>query len=191
MKKTVAIFGGSFNPPHIAHVLAATFVLSMEDVDELWVVPCFQHPFAKALAPYEDRYEMCRQAFAWIPRVKVSELEKELGGESRTIRTVQHLLDQHPDWRLRLVIGTDIVSEAPRWHAFDELQRLAPPIVLVRRGWEHPEMAASVFPEVSSTQVRAAIHRGDLEWVRAWVPPAVLRYVTAHGLYEVASEDAC
>lgn len=184
MSRTVAIFGGSFNPPHIAHVLAATFVLAMEDeVDELWVVPCFRHPFSKSLAPFEERMALCELAFRWLPSVTVSAVERDLGGESRTIRTVRHLQQLHPDWRLRLVFGSDIVAEAPRWHAFDELQRLAPPIVLARRGWSDPDATSSVFPDVSSTQVREAMRRGDLSWVRSWVPPAVVRHMVERGLY--------
>ncbi len=176
------MFGGSFNPPHIAHVLAATFVLAMEDVDALWIVPCFRHPFSKSLASFEDRFAMCERAFSWLPGIEISTVERDLAGESRTVRTLRHLREQHPGWRWRLVIGTDIVSEAPRWHAFDEVERLAPPIVLVRRGFERDD-EASVFPEVSSTQIREALGRGDWGWAQSWVPPAVLRLIQERGLY--------
>jgi len=60
----VAIYGGSFNPPHVAHQLAALYVLETQPVDELWFVPCFKHPFEKALESFEDRLEMCRRAAA-------------------------------------------------------------------------------------------------------------------------------
>lgn len=186
---TVAIFGGSFNPPHIAHVLAAVFVLSMEaEVDELWVVPCFKHPFSKSLASFEDRLAMSQLAFAWLPRVTVSTIERDLGGESRTIRTVRHLRALHPDWSLRLVIGTDIVSEAPRWDSFDEIQRLAPPIVLARKGFTDQDARKSVFPELSSTQIRRAMQQGDVEQVRGWVPSGVLGYMLDRSLYRAKDE---
>ncbi len=191
MKKTVAIFGGSFDPPHIAHILVATFVLSMEDsVDELWVVPCYQHPFSKTLAPFDDRLAMCRRAFDWLPQTKVSTVERDLGGESRTIRTLTHLAREEPKLKLRLVIGTDIMAEAPRWQSFDKICKVAPPIVLARRGWEELGSAkqggqASVgeFPAVSSTQIREAISSGNLSQVRNWVPPNVLSYALDKGLY--------
>ena len=181
---TVAIFGGSFNPPHLAHVLAAAFVLAMEDaVDELWVVPCFQHPFCKNLASFEDRLAMSQLAFSWLPRVVVSTVERDLGGESRTIRTIRHLQQLDPQRKMRLVIGTDVVLDAPRWDSFDEIERLAPPIVLARQGFSHTTASQSVFPSVSSTQIRRALQLGDLDRVRAWVPPLVVRYMLDRSLY--------
>jgi nicotinate-nucleotide adenylyltransferase len=178
----VAVFGGSFNPPHVSHVLACALVLSVEDVDRLLVVPAYRHPFAKALAPFEDRATMCELAMAWIPRVQVSRVEEELGGESRTLRTLESLSRAQPDWRLRLVIGADILTEAPRWFGFDVIEKLAPPIVLGRAGFTG-SAAAALLPEVSSTQVRAAIARGAWDEVEKLVPREVLAYARARGLY--------
>ncbi len=178
----VAVFGGSFNPPHVSHVLACALVLSVEDVDRLLVVPAYRHPFAKALAPFEDRATMCELAMAWIPRVEVSRVEEELGGESRTLRTLESLSRAQPDWRLRLVIGADILTEAPRWFGFDVIEKLAPPIVLGRAGFTGSG-APALLPEVSSTQVRAAIARGAWDEVEKLVPREVLAYARARGLY--------
>ena len=58
----IALFGGSFNPPHIGHQMACLYVLETSSCKELWMVPTFRHPFDKALAPFEDRFEMCRRA---------------------------------------------------------------------------------------------------------------------------------
>jgi nicotinate-nucleotide adenylyltransferase len=178
----VAVFGGSFNPPHVAHVLACALVLSVEDVDRVLVVPAYRHPFAKALAPFEDRATMCDLAMAWMPRVEVSRVEEELGGESRTLRTLESLSRAQPDWRLRLVIGADILTEAPRWFGFDVIEKLAPPIVLGRAGFPAPG-APALLPEVSSTQVRDAIARGAWDEVEKLVPREVLAYARARGLY--------
>ncbi len=180
----VAVFGGSFNPPHVAHVLVAVYVLSAIDVDEFLVVPCFIHPFNKPLAPFDDRYEMCRLAFGWLPRVSVSRVEEQLGGASRTLRTLEHLASDHPDWQMRLVVGTDILAEAPRWHGFDRIQQLAAPIVLGRSGSElDAGSTPQLFPDISSTHVRDAIVTGQAERVRALVPRAVMDYALAHRLY--------
>src|SRR5580704_15507761 len=118
----VAVFGGSFNPPHVGHVLACALVLSTEDVDRVLVVPAYKHAFAKALVSFEDRARMCELAMASMPQVEVSRVEQELGGESLTIRTLEHLAQAHADWRLRLVIGADILPETPRWASFDRVQ---------------------------------------------------------------------
>jgi nicotinate-nucleotide adenylyltransferase len=179
----VAVFGGSFNPPHVAHVLACALVLSVEDVDRVLVVPAYMHPFAKALAPFEDRAAMCDLAMAWMPRVDVSRVEAQLGGESRTLRTLESLSSAHPDWRLRLVIGADILTEAPRWFGFDVIEKIAPPIVLGRAGVAAPGATAALLPEVSSTQIRAAIARAAYSEVEKLVPREVLEYARARGLY--------
>jgi len=181
----VGIFGGSFNPPHVAHVLAALYVLSCSGLDRVVVIPAYQHPFAKSLAPFEDRLEMCRRAFEPISRrVEISPVEEELGGESRTVRTLEHLQASHPDWRMRLIVGADIVHEMDRWLSPERVRELAPPIVLGRIGVPAAtgyEDAPRVLPEVSSTAIRAALAAG--EPLDALVPRAVLAWIRERGLY--------
>ena len=180
----VGVYGGSFNPPHVAHVLAAAYVLSCRELDVVVVVPTFQHPFAKSLVSFEDRIAMCRLAFRDLARVEVSPIEAELGGESRTVRTLEHLQEAHPEWRMRLIVGADVVHELDRWWSPERVKALAPPLVLGRLGVAPPpgfESAPCVLPEVSSTAIRAALAAGrapdDL------VPRAVLQYARARGLY--------
>ncbi len=182
----VAVFGGSFNPPHVAHVLACALVLAVEDVERVVVVPAFLHPFAKPLAPYEERLAMCALAFAGMPQVEVSRVEQELGGESRTLRTLEHLTVTRPDWRLRLIVGADILNEAPRWHGFDAIEKLAPLVVLGRAGVDAPGAGPSLLPEVSSTKVRASIAAGRWEEAGRVVPRTVLAHIRQGGLYAAA-----
>ena len=183
----VALFGGSFNPPHVGHVLAASYVLSVADVDRLLVVPVFAHPFEKPLAPFGDRLAMCRLAMESMPRVEVSPIEQTLAAPSLTLRTVRHLLTENPDWSLRLVVGADLLAEASQWHAFDEVARLAPLLLLGRHGVRGPDGPKALLPDVSSTEVREMLHRRgspavDAELVTV-VPNAVLRYIDDRGLY--------
>src|SRR3954463_15259751 len=113
----VALYGGSVHPPHVARQLAALCVLETQDIDELWLVPCFKHPFDKELAPFEDRLAMCKLAGAALgPRVRVSDCEGQLGGESLTLRTVTTLRAQHPDHEFALVIGADLEGEVSSWY---------------------------------------------------------------------------
>lgn len=175
---TVVLFGGSFDPPHIAHVLVACYVHSMHAIDKLLVVPCFRHPFAKSLQPFDARLAMCKAAFDWLPNTEVSTVEAQLGGESRTLRTVQHLRSQHPAWNLRLLMGADILSEARHWHAFDEVTALAPPIVVPRAGQGENAM----FPAISSTLVRNALSQGLQP--TEWLSPQVLAIIQSQGLYK-------
>ena len=179
----VAVFGGSFNPPHVAHVLACALLLSVEDVDRVLAVPTFRHPFSKSLAPFDDRVKMCEIAMGWIPRVEISRIEEHLGGESRTLRTLQVLREMHPDWRLRLVIGADVLAEAPRWQQFDAIARLAPPIVLARAGFEPDDAPVALLPDVSSTRIRADAACGAWSRVEKVVPKEVVAFIRARGLY--------
>ena len=180
----VALFGGSFNPPHLAHVLSLAVVLARFDVARILVVPTFQHPFAKALASYDDRVKMCELAMGWLPRVEISRVEEELGGESRTLRTIEHLRAQHPDWSLRFVMGADLVVESSKWFGFDRIMELAPPIVLGRAGVTFAGAPPAILPAISSTEVREKIARGAWDELEPLVPRAVLAFVRERGLYK-------
>lgn len=182
-KPIICVFGGSFNPPHLAHVLALSIVVARFDVARILVVPTFQHPFAKALAPYEDRVRMCELAMGWIPHVEVSRVEQELGGESRTLFTIEHLRKQHSEHPLRFLMGADLVLESSKWYAWDKIVELAPPIVLGRVGVTYDGAPAPVLPAVSSTEVRNAIAAKRWDEVEPLVPKDVLAYVRERGLY--------
>jgi nicotinate-nucleotide adenylyltransferase len=181
--RDVAVFGGSFNPPHIAHVLAVSVVLSNYAIDELLVIPTFQHPFAKQLASFDDRVKMCELAVGWLPKVTVSRVEETLGGESRTLRTLEHVRAQHGSWRLRLVMGADILLESHKWYGFDRIVQLAPPIVLGRVGVDVDGAPAPLLPAISSTDIRAKVAAGAWDDLAAYVPRTVLAHIREHGLY--------
>ncbi|MFO0679636.1 MAG: nicotinate-nicotinamide nucleotide adenylyltransferase [Polyangiaceae bacterium] len=184
MAGDVIFYGGSFNPPHVAHVLALTLALSLHDVAKIVVAPTFQHPFAKELAPFEDRFAMCVASMGFLPKVEVSRVEAELGGESRTLRTLEHLKRTNPSWSLRLLVGADIMVEAPKWHGFDAITKLAPPIVLGRIGVDFASAGPKLLPAVSSTEVRRLLAERRWTELETLVPRDVLSYVRAHGLYE-------
>jgi len=178
---TVGVYGGSFNPPHIAHILAVSYVLATQPVERVLVVPAFDHPLGKHLAPFVHRRAMCELALADLRRVEVSSIESELGQTSRTLYTLRALAARHPDWRLRLIIGSDILDERDKWYAWDEIVALAPPIVLGRLGHPHPEAPVALLPEVASRDLRARIAAGDN--VDALLPRGVAAYIREHGLY--------
>lgn len=181
-----AVFGGSFNPPHLAHVLAAATVLARFEVARILVVPTFKHPFAKSLAPYPERVEMCERAMRSMPQVVVSRVEEELGGESRTLRTLEHLKEQHPGWHLRFLMGADLVLESPKWFGFDRIVRLAPPIVLGRAGITFEGAPPAILPAISSTEIRAKIAAEAWDELEELLPRGVLTYVKERRLYTSA-----
>ncbi len=183
--KRIALYGGSFNPPHLGHVQIVSYVLATTDVDALWLVPCHEHAFSKQLEPYSHRMAMCRLAVRdFAPeRVLVSDIEGRIGGRNRTIDTVKRLLEDHADTAFDLVVGTDIFEERHSWKAFDELERLCRFIVVGRRGYPTPvgHDAAPPLFDVSSTDVRRRLSEGVT--VQNLIPNAVADYTAEHGLY--------
>jgi nicotinate-nucleotide adenylyltransferase len=183
----VCVFGGSFNPPHVAHMLAASLAVGMFDMDRVLVVPTYVHPFAKSLAPYEDRVTMCELAMGWLPRVTVSRAEEELGGESLTLRLVTHLRDANAGADLFLLMGADLMVESSKWYRFDEIKKIAPPLLVGRVGVAYEGAPAPLLPDVSSTQIRARIAEGAWEEAERWLPARVLAHIRERGLYAAAS----
>lgn len=189
---SVGLFGGSFNPPHVGHVLSIAYALSTGLVERVVAVPVYAHALGKSLAPFAERLDMARLAFEWLPRVEVSDIEQSLATPSRTLETVRALLAQHPDWQLRLLVGSDILGELHQWHAFREIERLAPPLVLPRPGALETEHAARILPEVSSTEVRTLLsdwasgeEPGAATELERLVPRSVLGFIRQRGLYGV------
>jgi nicotinate-nucleotide adenylyltransferase len=179
----VALFGGSFNPPHVAHQLVALYVLETAPVDEVWFVPAYEHAFGKPLAPFEDRLAMCELAAAPLgPRARVSDVERAIGGRSLTLRTVRRLAELHPAHAFSLVIGSDLVGDVVGWYRGDELARTIPFIVIARPGSAPGGAGGVVMPDVSSTAVRAALAAGQRP--DGLVPRTVLDYIYRKGLYK-------
>jgi len=176
----VALFGGSFNPPHLGHQLAALYALETSDVDQLWFVPCFRHPFEKQLESFDDRLHMCRAAAEPLgPRAKVKDIERELGGTSRTLTTVRALKAQYPEVRFSLVIGSDLLDEIDSWYGAQTLRQLISFLVVGRQGTATE--SAFAIPNISSTDVRERLLSGD--GVEAIVPRGVLAFIRDRGLY--------
>jgi nicotinate-nucleotide adenylyltransferase len=180
--RRMALFGGSFNPPHLGHQLAMLHVLSTARVDGLLAVPCVRHPFDKPLAPFAHRIAMLRLACAPLQGVIVSDVEQRLN-ESRTLLTVKALLEEYPGTRLILAMGEDLVAERQRWYGWPELERLVEFFVIGRNGFaaNAPGATAVRLPAVSSSEVRERLARGDS--VEGLLPAAVIDYIRQHGLY--------
>lgn len=178
----IALFGGAFDPPHVGHFLAAGYVLVTADVDRVWLMPSHRHPFGKRMASFDHRVEMCRRMAAlYASGVEVTRVEEEVPGEGRTVDTLEHLVAKHPGDTFRLVIGTDVIKDAPLWKRFDRVVELAPPILLGRGGYPNPHVQGVYLPEVSSTEVRRRLASGDSP--EELVPRTVIEYVRYHGLY--------
>jgi nicotinate-nucleotide adenylyltransferase len=184
MPREIALLGGSFNPPHVAHLMAAYWALATQGVGEVWLLPAYRHPFGKALAPFEDRVRMCELAAAALRGVHVCTAEAELADDplcGKTARTLEHLAAKHPTLRFALVVGSDILRETEKWYRFDRVRELARVLVVGRDGFPDGAGGAPLLPAVSSTEIRARLARGDD--VSALVPRRALAYLHERGLY--------
>jgi nicotinate-nucleotide adenylyltransferase len=166
--------------------MAAYWALATQDLDEVWLLPSFRHPFGKALAPFEDRVRMCGLAARGVRGVAVCTAEAELADDplvGKTSRTLEHLVARHPSHRFALIVGADILPDTEKWYRWDRVQALARVIVVGREGYP-PVPGAPSLPAISSTEVRARIARG--EDVSGLVPRRVWEYVEEKGLYRAA-----
>ncbi len=183
----VALLGGSFNPPHVGHLMAAHYVRATQAVDEVWLMPSFQHPFGKVMAPFEHRLEMCetlcRDTSGWL---KTTRIESEPGLTGRTVDTLELLLRRHPETRFSLIIGSDILRDLPHWKDFHRVEQMARVIVLYRAGYPAPNTVGPPLGEVSSTQIREMLARGEAP--TELVPGGALAYARRMGLYGFQKE---
>lgn len=186
----VAVLGGSFDPPHVGHVLLAAWALSAGGVDRVLVVPTFGHAFGKASVPFDDRVRMAELAFGVLDPalVSVSRIEEGLPTPSYTVQTLEALVRAMPGVHLRLLCGADVLADLSRWKDPVRVAELAPLLCAGRAG--HPRVgegglavttSGPDLPLVSSTEVRAALREGGS--VEGLVPAAVLSHVRARGLY--------
>lgn len=182
----ICLFGGSFNPPHVCHLLASAWALAALPIDQLWWVPTWQHAFGKELETFQHRYELVRRTIEPMgDRMRVVDIEAVLGGESRTIRTVMALSRQYPEARFSLLVGEDLVEQMPRWQQWDELSQMVDVFVIGRWGSRTPGIDSGfALPSLSSTAIRTALRRNDQAWLATRVPAAVLSYIREHDLYD-------
>ena len=155
----IAVYGGSFNPPHPAHVRAARLAYAALAPDKLLVIPAADPPH-KALAAGsptpEERFELTKLAFRDFPEAEISDMELRRGGESYTSDTVEELAREYPGAELWLVIGTDMLTSFERWHEFRSILAGAALAVLPRNEGELPEIerCAARFEALYGARVR-------------------------------------
>ncbi len=180
----VAVYGGSFNPPHVGHAMVAAWIRWTGRADAVWLLPAFRHAFDKALAPWEARAEMTTALADVLGNgARVERIEEHLPVPSYTVRTLDALAARHPEHTFHLVLGADIVPQLPLWKESERLVARYPLIVVGRQGYA-PVDGAPTFPDVSSTEIRSRIAEGRP--VDHLLPRAVAAVMERHGLYRDA-----
>ena len=194
----VGILGGSFNPPHVGHLICAQEAYAQLGLDLVVLMPVAIPPHK---APTDDpgsahRVALCRLAAEPDARLGVSTLEVDRGGPSYTVDTLETLHETHPEDELTFIAGGDMAASLPSWHAPERLARLATVAVAEREGAGREVVTAAlrsagmpVEPvyldaprvDVSSSDIRGRVGRGAP--IRYLVPDPVADYIGAHGLY--------
>ncbi|HET9141204.1 nicotinate-nucleotide adenylyltransferase [Actinophytocola sp.] len=190
--KRVGIMGGTFDPVHHGHLVAASEVQSRFQLDEVIFVPTGQ-PWQKShqtVSPPEDRYLMTVIATASNPRFSVSRVDIDRVGTTYTIDTLRDLRGGYPDADLFFITGADALEQILTWREADELFGLAHFVGVTRPGYDlndhHlPRGAVSLIEvpamAISSTACRDRVAAGEPVWYL--VPDGVVQYISKRGLY--------
>ena len=191
------MLGGTFDPIHAGHLGAAKAAIDCAHLDRVIFVPAGQPPHRPpAIAPAQQRLEMCGLATAGEARFAVSDVELGRRGPSYTVDTLSDLRKLHPDASLFLILGWDAARLFPSWRRPEQVRALASIVVIGRPGSGAPREAdlepaglegegvvlcLEPTPDISASEIRRAVGAG--ESIAGKVPDVVEQYITTHRLY--------
>ncbi|HHD77670.1 MAG TPA: nicotinate (nicotinamide) nucleotide adenylyltransferase, partial [Campylobacteraceae bacterium] len=158
----IAIFGGSFDPPHTGHEQIIEKSLAKLDIDALFVVPTYLNPFKKKFfAPPDLRYRWVKKLLLPYPRAKALDYELRQNRPVATIETVRYLRKRYHPQKIYLIIGADNLPDLPRWKAYRKLKKMVTFVVATRKGVAIPQnlQKLEVNANISSTELRKKIKR--------------------------------
>ena len=189
-RRRIGIMGGTFDPIHHGHLVAASEVQQRFSLDEVIFVPTGQPWMKSTVTVGEHRYLMTVIATAANPRFTVSRVDIDRSGPTYTVDTLRDLKAQYPDDELFFITGADAVAQILEWKDVAEIWELAQLVAVSRPG--HP-LSVNGLPEdrvhslevpalaISSTDCRERVARGWPVWYL--VPDGVVQYIGKHGLY--------
>ncbi|WP_241245097.1 nicotinate-nucleotide adenylyltransferase [Microbacterium amylolyticum] len=186
--------GGTFDPIHHGHLVAASEVAASYDLDEVVFVPTGEPWHKGDVSPAEARYEMTVIATASNPEFTVSRVDIERGGPTYTVDTIRDLKAERPDAEFFFITGADAVAQILSWRDHDELWELANFVAVSRPGHvidvgDLPEGVVSWLEipalAISSTDCRGRVEKGLPVWYL--VPDGVVQYIAKHHLYRSRS----
>ncbi|KZX21873.1 nicotinate-nucleotide adenylyltransferase [Rathayibacter tanaceti] len=190
----IGVMGGTFDPIHHGHLVAASEVAQSFDLDEVVFVPTGRPWHKKTVTSAEHRYLMTVIATASNPRFTVSRVDVDRVGTTYTIDTLRDIHAAHPDAELFFITGADAVAQILSWKDYDELWELAhfvavsrPGHVLNVSGLPAQDVSLLEIPAlaISSTDCRSRVNRGHPVWYL--VPDGVVQYISKHHLYRSTS----
>jgi nicotinate-nucleotide adenylyltransferase len=197
----IAIYGGSFNPPHIGHQTACLWLISALNAKAVMVAPTYEHYFGKELADFEHRMEMCQLMCSYVNfiypndeyenerEIFVTDIEKELPKPNTTLNLVNGVkkIDYCKDSQIAVVIGSDLVPELHKWHEWEKVAAENKIVAVGRSGFSNAESPLDIYQypvelsAVSSSDIRERIAKG--EPITGLVPHEIERYIYGQNLY--------
>ncbi|MHB0948289.1 MAG: nicotinate-nucleotide adenylyltransferase [Gemmatimonadaceae bacterium] len=185
----LGLLGGSFDPPHVGHLLVAHDAAEKLALDQLIFIPAAVQPLkaGQASATPAQRLAMVRRLVAGEGRFAVDPTEIERGGLSFTVDTLAAYAERYPDAERFFLVGADVLGAFGRWREAERILRLATVVVMERAGDEPPALLPGMLPvetrrvDVSSTEIRARVRAGRS--IRGFVPDAVAEFIATEGLY--------
>lgn len=188
--RRLGVMGGTFDPIHNGHLVAASEVAAVLNLDEVLFVPTGE-PWQKSdVTPTSDRYLMAEIATAANSRFKVSTIDIDRNGPTYTVDTLRDLKRLHPEAELFFITGADAISSITDWKDAGELWGLAKFVAVTRPGHkldlpDAPEGAIQVLEipalAISSTDIRERVSNGKPIWYL--VPDGIVQFIAKHGLY--------
>ena len=198
----IGILGGTFNPPHMGHLVMAQEALDQLDLERVVLLPVAVPPHKEAR---EDpggtvRVELCRLAVAGDEHLGVSTLEVDRGGASYTVDTLRELHELEPEHDLTFIVGGDMAQSLPAWREPEAILALAQLAVAEREGVRREDIARRLEPlhdggrvvffdmpriDISSSDIRRRVAEGRP--IRYLVPDAVAEAIAEHNLYRTAA----
>ncbi|HWF44594.1 MAG TPA: nicotinate-nucleotide adenylyltransferase [Candidatus Kapabacteria bacterium] len=191
--KRLGILGGTFNPPHIAHLIAAELAVETFALDRLLFIPANipPHKVHHEIASTKDRFAMVSLATEGNPHFEVSDIEISRNGKSYTIDTIHSLREVFQPEHIFLFIGLDNLAIFDTWHRSEEIFEQSEVIVMARPSHEIDTIDSKLrdrvkfmpipLMEISSTNIRERVRNG--ESIRYLVPESVRSYILEHNLY--------
>jgi nicotinate-nucleotide adenylyltransferase len=194
----LGLLGGTFNPPHLAHLVCAQEAFVQLSLDRVLFVPVFEPPHkdVEAEPGVEHRIELCRRAVGDDPRFDVSRIEADTPGRSYTVDTLRKLHESNPEDDLTFIVGGDMAQALPTWQEPEAVLSLATLGVAEREGVRRADISERLsglagadrirffdMPrlDISSSMIRRRIGLGRP--IRYLVPDAVASYIADEGLY--------
>ena len=189
----IGVFGGTFDPPHIGHLLVANDAREALELDRLIFVPTGAQPFKVDTPPVasgQDRLEMVRLAVTDDANYVIDDAEINRKGLSFTVDTLEHLSERNPAARLFLLMGEDVLAGFEKWRSPARIRELATLVAVSRGG-----LAGSVADPATSAVLRVSTRRVDVssteirerrragKSIKGFVPESVERFIDVRGLY--------